>query len=212
MLSRGGVESVITNPDGTIRSASAGFAARAVGDPTATLAGQDFVSLLRTDDRERLFFAREGRGDSPVDLERRQRQVRDAAQKELERRLPGPTKIAARHLLGLVQRFTRLRERLRIDAHAILDNSLDVRTLLVQLLDDDEATLVEIDAPAQPGDRLRLRLGALDLDRPVKIEVAVRGVVLRDNTRRVRIRLFDEPGRQRVERLLATPDLVSGHG
>ena len=68
MLSRGGVESVITNPDGTIRTASAGFAARAVGDSTATLAGQDFVSLLRTDDRERLFFAREGRGGTPQTL------------------------------------------------------------------------------------------------------------------------------------------------
>ena len=68
MLSRGGVESVITNPDGTIRTASAGFAARAVGDPAATLAGQDFVSLLRTDDRERLFFAREGRGGTPQTL------------------------------------------------------------------------------------------------------------------------------------------------
>ncbi|MDJ0978024.1 MAG: response regulator [Erythrobacter sp.] len=61
MLSRGGIESVITNPDGTIRSASAGFAARAVGDPDATLAGHDFVSLLRSDDRDRLFFTREGR-------------------------------------------------------------------------------------------------------------------------------------------------------
>ena len=31
MLSRAGIESAITNPDGTIRSASAGFAARAIG-------------------------------------------------------------------------------------------------------------------------------------------------------------------------------------
>ncbi len=68
MLSRGGVESVITNPDGTIRSASAGFAARAVGDPSATLAGQDFVSLLRTDERDRLFFAREGRSGTSQTL------------------------------------------------------------------------------------------------------------------------------------------------
>ncbi|MBX3271639.1 MAG: hypothetical protein KF729_15340 [Sandaracinaceae bacterium] len=51
--------------------------------------------------------------ERPVDVERRQRQIRDAAQRELERRLPGPTKLAARHLLSLVQRFTRLRERLR---------------------------------------------------------------------------------------------------
>lgn len=52
-------------------------------------------------------------GVKPVDIERRQRQVRDAAQRELERRLPGPSAAAVRHLLSLVQRFTRLRERLR---------------------------------------------------------------------------------------------------
>lgn len=68
MLSRGGVESVITNPDGTIRTASAGFAARAVGDASATLAGQYFVSLLRTDDRESLFFTREGRAGTAQTL------------------------------------------------------------------------------------------------------------------------------------------------
>lgn len=61
----------------------------------------------------RAHLSRASRGSSPVDIEQKQRQVRDAAQKELERRLPGPTKIAARHLLSLVQRFTRLRERLR---------------------------------------------------------------------------------------------------
>lgn len=68
MLSRGGVESVITNPDGTIQVASRGFALRAVGDAGATLAGQDFVSLLRSDDRDRLFFAREGRSGTSQTL------------------------------------------------------------------------------------------------------------------------------------------------
>jgi two-component system cell cycle sensor histidine kinase/response regulator CckA len=68
MLSRAGIESAITNANGTIISASAGFAERAVGDPTATLAGQDFVSLLRADDRDRLFFTREGRGGTPQTL------------------------------------------------------------------------------------------------------------------------------------------------
>jgi len=68
MLSRGGIESAITNADGTIRSASAGFAARAVGDAGATLAGQDFVSLLRSDDRDRLFFTREGRAGTSQTL------------------------------------------------------------------------------------------------------------------------------------------------
>ncbi|MEM1194848.1 MAG: response regulator [Pseudomonadota bacterium] len=68
MLSRAGIEAAITSSDGTIRSVSAGFAARAAGDPTATLVGQDFVSLLRSDDRDRLFFAREGRGGKPQTL------------------------------------------------------------------------------------------------------------------------------------------------
>ncbi|MEO0698389.1 MAG: response regulator, partial [Pseudomonadota bacterium] len=68
MLSRAGIETAITSAQGTIRAVSAGFAERAAGDPTATLAGQDFVSLLRSDDRDRLFFAREGRGGKPQTL------------------------------------------------------------------------------------------------------------------------------------------------
>ncbi|MEC7518960.1 MAG: PEP/pyruvate-binding domain-containing protein [Myxococcota bacterium] len=52
-------------------------------------------------------------GHNPLDIERRQRAVRDRAAAELERRMPGPAKVAMRHLLSLVQRFTRLRERLR---------------------------------------------------------------------------------------------------
>lgn len=68
MLSRAGIETAITTADGTIRAVSAGFAERSVGDPSATLAGQDFVSLLRSDDRDRLFFAREGRGGTPQTL------------------------------------------------------------------------------------------------------------------------------------------------
>ena len=68
MLSRAGIESALVAPDGTIRSAGAGFAERAAGDPAATLAGQDYVALLRTDERDRIFFAREGRRGSPQTL------------------------------------------------------------------------------------------------------------------------------------------------
>lgn len=50
---------------------------------------------------------------SPVELERRQRAVREAAEQELARRVPRAGRTALRHLLALVQRFTRLRERLR---------------------------------------------------------------------------------------------------
>ncbi|UAB77414.1 response regulator [Erythrobacter sp. SCSIO 43205] len=68
MLSRAGIEAAITAPDGTIRSVAAGFAERAVGDPAATLVGQPFVSFLRADERERIFFAREGRNGTPQTL------------------------------------------------------------------------------------------------------------------------------------------------
>ncbi|MEM8726721.1 MAG: PAS domain-containing protein, partial [Pseudomonadota bacterium] len=68
LLSRAGIETAITHSDGVIRSVSAGFAERAVGDPTATLAGQDFVSMLRTDERDRIHFSREGRGGTPQTL------------------------------------------------------------------------------------------------------------------------------------------------
>ncbi|SMQ57967.1 two-component system, cell cycle sensor histidine kinase and response regulator CckA [Altererythrobacter xiamenensis] len=67
-LTRSGIEAAITSPDGVIKSVSAGFAERAAGDVGATLAGQDFVSFLRSDERERIFFAREGRGGTPQTL------------------------------------------------------------------------------------------------------------------------------------------------
>jgi two-component system cell cycle sensor histidine kinase/response regulator CckA len=66
MLSRAGIETAITTADGVIRAVSAGFAERAAGDERATLAGQDFVSFLRSDERDRIFFAREGRPELPV--------------------------------------------------------------------------------------------------------------------------------------------------
>ncbi|MEP5938719.1 MAG: response regulator [Erythrobacter sp.] len=68
MLSRAGIEAVVTNPEGVIKSVSAGFAERAAGDAKATLVGQDYVSFLRSDDRERIFFSREGRGGTPQTL------------------------------------------------------------------------------------------------------------------------------------------------
>ena len=67
-LSRAGVESVLVGPEGAIRAASPGFALRAAGDESATMAGQDFVALLRSDERDRIFFAREGRKGTPQTL------------------------------------------------------------------------------------------------------------------------------------------------
>ncbi|GAA4643507.1 hypothetical protein GCM10023115_14670 [Pontixanthobacter gangjinensis] len=61
LLSRAGVEAAVVSPDGIIRAASKGFAGRASGDTNATLAGQEFVSQLRSDDSDHIYFAREGR-------------------------------------------------------------------------------------------------------------------------------------------------------
>jgi pyruvate,water dikinase len=107
----------------------------------ATLRAQ----LARGDTRER-----------PVDVERRQRAIRDAAQAELDRLLPAPARAAVRHLLSLVQRFARLRERLRAHVTEVLgmfrevalDASRRVRAQEPQA-DDDAAfflTLEELHA------------------------------------------------------------------
>lgn len=61
----------------------------------------------------RAHLTREGGAASPVTVERKQRELRERASAELERRVPGPARAAVRHLLSLVQRFMRLRERLR---------------------------------------------------------------------------------------------------
>ncbi len=64
LLSEAGIEAVVVDGDGIIRSAGRGFATRATGDSKATLAGQEFVKQLRSDDRDQIYFAREGRKGS----------------------------------------------------------------------------------------------------------------------------------------------------
>ena len=71
--------------------------------------GEDATLLFAT---LQIHLRRTG-GVRPIDVERRQREVRDTAMAHLERSLPAPTRAASRHLLALVQRFLRLRERLR---------------------------------------------------------------------------------------------------
>ncbi|MXO90566.1 hybrid sensor histidine kinase/response regulator [Pontixanthobacter aquaemixtae] len=68
LLSRAGIEAALVAPDGMMRAASQGFAERASGDASATLAGQEFVAQLRTDDQDQIFFAREGRKGPPQTL------------------------------------------------------------------------------------------------------------------------------------------------
>lgn len=56
----------------------------------------------------------------PLVVEERQRAVRAAAERELSKSVPAPLQPAFRHLLTLVQRFLRLRERLRGDVTEVL--------------------------------------------------------------------------------------------
>lgn len=68
VLSRSGIEAALVGADGLVRAAAPGFAQRATGDAAATLAGQEFATLLRADERERIFFSREGRRGNPQTL------------------------------------------------------------------------------------------------------------------------------------------------
>ena len=68
LLSHAGIESAVVGPEGAIRAASSGLALRASGDANATLVGQEFATLLRSDERERIYLAREGRKGSPFAL------------------------------------------------------------------------------------------------------------------------------------------------
>jgi two-component system cell cycle sensor histidine kinase/response regulator CckA len=68
VLSSAGIEVALVGPDGAIRAVNAGFARRACGDAAASMVGQDFASLLRSDDRDRIYFGREGRKGSPQTL------------------------------------------------------------------------------------------------------------------------------------------------
>lgn len=62
----------------------------------------------------RLHLQRAESGEhAPTDVERRQREIRERAQGELERLVPVPARFAVRRLLELVQRFLRMREKLR---------------------------------------------------------------------------------------------------
>ena len=67
-LDRAGIAAAVVGPDGVIRQASAGFALRATGDARASLAGREFVSMLRQDDADRISWAREGRGGAALTL------------------------------------------------------------------------------------------------------------------------------------------------
>ena len=68
IMSRSGIEIAVVSPDGIVLSATPGIAERALGSGEESLAGHEFVQLLRTDDRDRIFFAHEGQQGSPQTL------------------------------------------------------------------------------------------------------------------------------------------------
>ncbi|KLE36127.1 hybrid sensor histidine kinase/response regulator [Aurantiacibacter luteus] len=68
VLGAAGISVALVTPGGMVRAANASLARRALGDENASMAGQEFVQLLRSDDRERIFFAREGKKGSPQTL------------------------------------------------------------------------------------------------------------------------------------------------
>ena len=67
-LANAGIAAAIVDPDGKIRAASAGFAARATGDPAALLTGQEFTGFLRQDERDQVSWAREGKRGNPLTM------------------------------------------------------------------------------------------------------------------------------------------------
>ncbi|WP_341711291.1 response regulator [Erythrobacter sp.] len=68
VTSRAGIELALVAPDGIVQAGSPGLSERATGSRENSLAGMEFVQLLRTDDRDRIFFAREGQHGSPQTL------------------------------------------------------------------------------------------------------------------------------------------------
>ena len=67
-LAGAGIAAALVDPDGRIRAANAALAERAAGDRATDLAGEDFLSLLRQEDGERIGWARDGQGGPPLTL------------------------------------------------------------------------------------------------------------------------------------------------
>lgn len=68
VLGGAGIAAALVSSDGMVRAANPLLARRALGDEKASMSGQEFVRLLRSDDRERIYFAREGQKGSPQTL------------------------------------------------------------------------------------------------------------------------------------------------
>lgn len=99
VLGAAGISVALVSPDGTIRAVNPALARRAFGDENARMAGQAFAQLLRSDERERIFFAREGRKGTPQTLVQVPLADPDAAAREA---VPGKTAAESPSLMLLI--------------------------------------------------------------------------------------------------------------
>ena len=60
-MGNAGIMAVAIGPEGRLRAANGAFAARADGDAAANITNRDFASFLRVDEKNRIYFEREGR-------------------------------------------------------------------------------------------------------------------------------------------------------
>jgi two-component system cell cycle sensor histidine kinase/response regulator CckA len=67
-LGEGGFMAAAISPEGRIRAANSAFAARAAGAEAGNIVGRDLASFLRADERNRIYFEREGRKGVPLRL------------------------------------------------------------------------------------------------------------------------------------------------
>ena len=67
-LGEGGFMAAAISPEGRIRAANSAFAARAAGVEAGNVVGRDLASFLRADERNRIYFEREGRKGVPLRL------------------------------------------------------------------------------------------------------------------------------------------------
>ena len=67
-MATSGLMAVSIGPEGRVRAANAAFALRASGSDTENITGKDFASFMRMDEKNSIYFEREGRRGLPVRL------------------------------------------------------------------------------------------------------------------------------------------------
>jgi two-component system cell cycle sensor histidine kinase/response regulator CckA len=65
-LARESIQAAVVAPDGRILAGNTAFASRASGEENGAVAGTEFVSWFRSDEQERIYYAREGAKGIPV--------------------------------------------------------------------------------------------------------------------------------------------------